>query len=93
MGSQPTFTDGNSFVGPMSDLFAVDISVAEMTCVGCGRRSRAAQLRVYATGPGTVARCPGCDDPMLRYVRTSTAAVLDLRGTLTLSVPIPATTA
>lgn len=88
MTHEPAYTDGNALVGPLSELFAVDISLADMTCAGCGRRSRAAQLHVYAAGPGTVARCPGCQDPMLRYVRTPARAVLDLRGTLTLSVPL-----
>ena len=89
MTNEPTYTDGNALAGPLSELFAVDISIADMTCAGCGLRSRAAQLHVYALGPGTVARCPGCDDPMLRFVRTPTSAVLDLRGTINLSVPLP----
>jgi hypothetical protein len=84
-----SYTDGNALAGPLGDVFAVDVTVGMTTCVGCGRRSRVAELHVYATGPGSVARCPGCGDPVLRYVRTPTAAVLDLRGTLTLSVPVP----
>jgi hypothetical protein len=87
--AEPTYLDGNALAGPLSELFAVDISIADMTCAGCGLRSRTAQLHVYAAGPGTVARCPGCQDPMLRYVRTPTSAVLDLHGSIRLSVPLP----
>jgi len=80
--------DGNALAGPLSDVFAVDVTAATTTCVACGRQSRVAELHVYAAGPGMVARCPGCQDPVARFARTPTAAILDLRGTLTLSVPL-----
>jgi hypothetical protein len=83
------YMDGNALAGPLSELFVVDVTTATTTCVGCGRQSHVAELRLYATGPGMVARCPGCQDPVVRYVRTPSAAVLDLRGTVRLSVPMP----
>ena len=89
MTSEDRYIDGNSLAGPLAELFAVDVSIAATTCAGCGRRSQLAQLLVYSGGPGTVARCPGCDDPVLRYVRTPKAAVVDLRGTISFSVPLP----
>lgn len=89
MTDEPSYTDGNMLGGPFAELFAVDLTEATTTCVGCGRRSRVAQLHVYAAGPGTVARCPGCHDSVIRYVRTPTSAVLDLRGTISLAVPLP----
>ena len=92
MTHSPNYTDGNALAGPLAELFAVDVTLAATTCVGCGRRSKVAQLHVYAAGPGTVARCPGCQHPVLRYVRTTSAAILDLSGTVNLSVPVPAAT-
>jgi hypothetical protein len=89
MPAEPTYTDGNALAGPLAEMFAVDVTVAATTCAGCGRRSAIAQLHVYSAGPGTIARCPGCQDAVLRYARTPTAAILDLRGTISLSVPIP----
>jgi hypothetical protein len=83
------YMDGNVLAGPFTELFAVDVAAAATTCAGCGRRSHVAQLHVYVSGPGSVARCPGCQDPVIRYVRTPTRAILDLRGTIALSVPIP----
>jgi len=46
------------------------------------------QLHLYAAGPGLIARCPGCHDPVLRLVRTPDRLILDLRGTVSLSVPL-----
>jgi hypothetical protein len=92
MTDQLDYTDGNALAGPLAELLAVDITRATTSCVGCGRRSQVAQLRVYAAGPGTVARCPGCEAPVLRYARTPTRAILDLRGTVSFSVPLPSST-
>ena len=88
MADSPEHLDGNALAGPLADIFAVDVTAAATICAGCGRQSRLAELHVYRGGPGIIARCPGCQDPVARYVRTPTSAVLDLRGTVTLSVPL-----
>jgi hypothetical protein len=36
-----------------------------------------------------VARCPGCDEVVLRLVRGPDAAWLDLRGVQHLRIPLP----
>lgn len=89
MTIQHEYVDGNRLAGPLADVFAVDITAASTSCTGCGKQSVVAQLHVYVVGEGYVARCPGCQDPVLRYARTSTGGVLDLRGTLSLQVPLP----
>jgi hypothetical protein len=89
--TEPTYLDGNVLAGPFAELFAVDVAAATTTCMGCGRRSRVAQLHVYVSAPGSVARCPGCEEPVIRYARTTNSAILDLRGTIALAVPIPTT--
>jgi hypothetical protein len=88
MTGDTSYTDGNGLAGALADLFAVDVTVGTATCVGCRRRSRIAELHVYAAAPGNVARCPGCGDAVLRLVRTSTAVLIDLRGAVNLSVPM-----
>jgi hypothetical protein len=47
-----------------------------------------ATLRVFARAPGLVARCPGCEAVMLRLVRGPDRAWLDLRGTVSLQIPL-----
>ncbi|MEW2043551.1 DUF6510 family protein, partial [Streptomyces sp. NPDC005534] len=52
--------DGNVLAGPLSEVFAVDLTVAVATCTGCGSAGPVAGLRVYGRGPGLIARCPDC---------------------------------
>lgn len=84
------FEDGNALAGPLAELFAVDITVADAQCAGCGSTGAVAALRVYSHAPGYVARCPSCADVVLRLVRTADAAWLDLRGAVRLRVPMAA---
>ncbi len=83
------YLDGNALAGPLSEIFAVDLTVAAGRCVQCGRTGPVAGLRVYAQAPGLVARCPGCDSVMLRLVRGPASAWLDLSGTVCLQIPVP----
>lgn len=86
---QPGHLDGNALAGPLSELFAVDVTAATGRCVNCGRTGPIASLRVYSRAPGMVARCPQCDQVILRLVRTPDAAWLDLTGTVSLRVRLP----
>jgi hypothetical protein len=81
--------DGNALAGPLREVFAVDVTSARTQCVGCGQRASVGELETYLGGPGVVARCPDCHAAVLRYARTPTTAYLDLRGTLTMRIPMP----
>src|SRR6266545_4456447 len=72
----PRYEDGNALAGPLREIFAVDVTAAVSQCATC----RLA---------GMVARCPGCDEVVLRLVRTPDAAWLDLRGAINLRIPLP----
>jgi hypothetical protein len=76
--------DGNALAGPLADVFAVEFSASIATCAGCRRTDRVATLHLYGDGPGLVARCPGCNAVLLRYVETPHGRWLDLRGTAAL---------
>jgi pyruvate/2-oxoacid:ferredoxin oxidoreductase beta subunit len=82
-----TYQDGNALAGPLRELFAVDVTAAVTTCVGCGRTGQIATLQVYGGELGSVARCPGCTSVVLRYAHTPAGAWLDLRGAVSLHVP------
>lgn len=82
--------DGNLMAGPLSEVFAVDITTAQGRCRGCGSTVAVATLRVYGPDPGLVGRCPGCGDVLLRVVRTPDAVWLDLGGLTSLRVAVPA---
>ncbi|MET9343695.1 MULTISPECIES: DUF6510 family protein [unclassified Nonomuraea] len=80
--------DGNALAGPLGEIFAVDVTAAVGRCAACGLRGPVAALRVYDAGPGLVARCPGCEEVVLRLVRGPQEAWLDLRGTVSLRIPL-----
>lgn len=83
-----TYLDGNALAGPLREIFAVDVTVAVSRCVACGQTGPLASLRVYADAPGLVARCAGCDAVILRLVRDPGGAWLDLRGCVSLRIPM-----
>jgi hypothetical protein len=82
------YADGNALAGPLREIFAVDVTAAIGTCVNCGLPGAVATLRVYQHAPGFVARCPGCGEVILRLVRGPESAWLDLRGTMSLQIPL-----
>lgn len=82
------YVDGNALAGPLSEVFAVDLTAAVGRCAGCGQANAVAMLRVYQHAPGIVARCPGCDEVVLRLVRGPDRAWLDLRGVVSLQIPL-----
>jgi hypothetical protein len=81
------YLDGNAAAGPLSELFAVDLTAAIAQCNGCGQTTVFADSRVYVDAPGIVARCTGCDSVLLRIVTTPNDTYLDLRGLTYLRVP------
>jgi hypothetical protein len=82
--------DGNVLAGALRELFTVDITTAIGQCVACGTAGAMGQARVHADAPGLVARCPACDEVVLRLVRSPDRAWLDLRGINYLQVQLPA---
>ena len=85
-------TDGSALAGPLHDLFRVDVTTAVGRCTGCGRTAPIAEARVFDHAPGPVARCPACDQVLLRLVRGPGRTWLDLRGLAYLQLPAPAET-
>jgi hypothetical protein len=85
-----TFMDGNALAGPLRELFAMDVTGADGQCATCGLAGPVASMRVYGvdTGPGLVGRCPGCGSVMMRLVRSPNAAWLDMRGVVSLRIPM-----
>ncbi|AGZ44737.1 DUF6510 family protein [Actinoplanes friuliensis] len=81
--------DGNAMAGDLREIFAIDLTSAVATCAGCKEPSVIATLRIWGPAPGLVARCPSCDDVVVRLVRGPEEAWLDLRGASSLRIPMP----
>lgn len=85
-GANAPWLDGNALAGPLGEIMGTDLTVAELTCVGCGTTRPLATMHVFDRAPGLVARCPGCDGVVMRVVHTSDRVLIDLRGSLVLSL-------
>jgi len=86
----PQHTDGNALAGPLREIFAVEVTTAIGQCAHCRNTGPLAATRVYTNAPGLVARCPHCDEVVLRLVHGPDTAWLDLHGMLTLRIQLPA---
>jgi hypothetical protein len=61
--------DGNAIAGDLFATFGYEMTAVVGTCTSCGARSTIAELPVYVSGPGIVARCPGCASVAIVLVR------------------------
>ncbi|MGM1063712.1 DUF6510 family protein [Saccharothrix sp. Mg75] len=80
--------DGNALAGPLAEVFAVDLTAARARCGACGATGPVTALRVYGQPPALVARCPGCEEVVLRVNRSPGAVWLDLRGAASLRIDL-----
>lgn len=87
-GNGTTHVDGNVLAGPLSDLFAVDITTASARCNGCGDIAVLARAMVYLDPTGYVVRCSHCDDVLMVVVAEAENLCLDLRGITLLRIPL-----
>ena len=72
--------DGNAIGGLLAEIFAVEMTSAEGTCAGCGSVHPIGRVEVYVNAPGVVVRCPSCQQVLMRIVKGSGRAWLDLGG-------------
>ena len=78
--------DGNAAGGLLNDLFALDVTAAEIICDGCGAVAEIGAVRAYGGSMGAILRCAHCDTVMLRLTHTPAGLWLDMRGTRRLFV-------
>jgi Family of unknown function (DUF6510) len=88
MTSSDVWSDGSALAGPLEDVFGVEVTAAIGRCANCGREGPMVEVRVFDHAPGVVARCPTCDQVLLRLVRGPGRAWLDLRGLTWLQLPV-----
>ena len=78
--SDDDYLDGNAAAGELSKIFAMDVTGAEGQCAHCGVTRPFAEAHLYMQCPGLVARCPDCDEVLLRLAVVHQRAMLDLCG-------------
>ena len=81
--------DGNAAAGVLREVFPFEMTLAETACVRCGSISRVGALVVYMHDMGTVLRCVGCDNVLIRVACGPGRYWLDLRGVKYLQIEEP----
>ena len=78
--------DGNALAGPLFELFGAELTTATGTCAGCGATAPVAELSVYMSAPGIVARCRSCEAVVIVLVQRLDGTRVDLRGMVALDI-------
>ena len=74
--------DGNAAGSVLGEIFSFEVTMAEYACGGCGRTGRLGGAMVYEVRElGTIVRCPGCDNALIRLAHNCGRYFVDLRGT------------
>jgi Family of unknown function (DUF6510) len=77
--------DGNAAAGLLRELFALDVTAAEVTCGSCGTVGMVGETRLYGGVMGAIFRCAHCDGIFMRLASTPVGIWLDMRGSRLLS--------
>jgi Zn finger protein HypA/HybF involved in hydrogenase expression len=81
--------DGNAIGGLLREIFAMEMTNAVGTCASCGAVNEVGRVHVYMHAPGTVVRCPSCEQVLMRIVRGGGRYWIDLTGTRCLEFAEP----
>jgi Zn finger protein HypA/HybF involved in hydrogenase expression len=72
--------DGNAIGGLLGEVFAMEMTDALGTCASCGAVNEVGRVDVYIHAPGTVVRCPACEQVLMRIVRGRGRYWVDFSG-------------
>ncbi|MFL5731606.1 MAG: DUF6510 family protein [Chloroflexia bacterium] len=83
--------DGNAVGGLLYEIFSVEVTASPSKCANCGNVGELGTLLAFTQAPGSVLRCPICNEVVIRIVETPDAIYIDARGAayLRLSRPTP----
>jgi Family of unknown function (DUF6510) len=79
--------DGNAAAGLLTQVFACEMTVAVVTCGGCGAATPLGAARAFGGAMGAILRCAACDTIVMRLARTPRGFWLDMRGARSVLVP------
>ena len=72
--------DGNAIGGLLREIFAMEMTNAVGTCAHCGAVNEVGRVHVYVHAPGTVVRCPDCQQVLMKVVQAKGRFWVDLTG-------------
>lgn len=84
---EPFALDANAVAGELGELLGIEVTLAQHRCATCGNAGPMGGLRAWRGGPGVVLRCSVCSEVVMRWARTPSGVVFDLRGAAMLELP------
>ena len=72
--------DGNAAAGLLQEIFALEVTSAQIQCESCGSIGVVGSLRLYAAPMGAVLRCTHCDELLMRMVHSPHGRWLEMKG-------------
>jgi hypothetical protein len=78
--------DGNAAAGALQEIFPFDMTMAQITCAGCGTTMAIGETAAYMHGMGMVLRCPVSDTVLIRIAHVKGRVLLDMRGVRVLQI-------
>lgn len=78
--------DGNAIGGLLREIFTMEMTTADAKCATCGSIHAMGRVEVYVQAPGTVMRCPSCEQVLMRIVHGRDRYWLDLSGLTSLEL-------
>ena len=78
--------DANAAAGLLHEIFGVEMTASHTECAHCGNEGEMGELLAFTHGPGIILRCAGCEQVVIRIVKTPEAIHLDARGAVYLRI-------
>jgi hypothetical protein len=81
--------DGNAAAGVLREIFAFDVTAAQVSCGTCGTAADLGEARLYGGQMGAIFRCARCNSIVMRLAHTPVGIWLDMRGSRRLYARTP----
>ncbi len=79
--------DGNAAGGVLGQIFALEMTTAEVTCASCNMVGPIGAALVYGMAIGMIIRCPGCGEALIRVAHGPRRYWVDFSGTRLMQLP------
>ncbi len=80
MTSDDRRLDGNAAGGILGQIFALEMTTAEVICATCDTVGPLGAALVYGVAMGAIIRCPGCGEALIRVAHARRRYWIDLSG-------------
>ena len=80
--------DGNAAGGVLGQIFAFEMTTAEVICANCDAVSPIGATAVYVTAMGTIIRCRGCGEALIRVAHGPQRYWIDFSGMRLMQLPV-----